>query len=118
MKRVLTITAVAGGVAAIAAAAAVLGIDLPKLATQQHVANTISKEADRIDKLTGEVKSTRIIALENAIAADERRAGDLELQAYQLKELGKSARAVTDQVHRLRKAVAKRELELEELRSK
>jgi len=116
MKRVLTITAIAGSIAAIAAAAAVLGIDLPKLATQQHVANNIAKESVRIDKLTGEVKSTRIIALENAISADERRAGDLELQAHQLKALGKSARAIIDQVRRLRKAVAGRELELEELR--
>ena len=118
MKRVLTITAVAGGIAAVAAAAAVFGIDLPKLATQQHVADNIAVESIRIDKLTGEVKSTRMIALENAISADERRAGDLELQAHQLKALGQPARAVTDQVHRLRKAVAKRELELEELRSK
>ena len=116
MKRVLTITAIAGSIAAIGGAAIVLGIDLPKLATQQHVANNIAVESVRIDKLTGEVKSTRIIALENAISADEIRAGDLELQAYQLKALGQPARVIIDQVRRLRKAVARRELELEELR--
>ena len=117
MKRVLAITAVAGGIAAIAAAAAVIGIDLPKLATQRHVADNIAVESVRIDKLTGEVKSTRIIALENSIAADERRAGDLELQAHQLEQLGKSSRAIKDQVKRLRKGVVKRERELERLRN-
>ena len=116
MRRLITITTVAGTIAAIAAAAAVIGIDLPKLATQQHVADNIAVESVRIDKLTGEVKSTRIIALENSIAADERRAGDLELQAHQLEQLGRSSRAIKDQINRLRRGVIKRERELDHLR--
>ena len=117
MNRIMTITAIAGGITAIVAAAATIGIDFPKLATQSHVAESVAVEKVRIDELAGSIKDTRIIALENAIAADERRAGDLQLQAHQLEQLGKDARAVNDQVSRLRKAVGKRELELERLRN-
>jgi len=111
------IIVIAGGITAIVAAAATIGIDLPKLATQSHVAERVAKEAVRIDALAGSVKSTRIIALENAIAADERRAGDLEIQAFQLETAGQNSRAVKDQVKRLRKAVIKREIELNNLRN-
>ncbi len=116
MNRVASIAAVAGALTAVVVASASLGIDFPKLATQSHVAEHAAKEKVRIDALAGSVKSTRIIALENAIAADERRAGDLELQAYQLKKIGQSFRAITDQVKRLRSAVQVRERELNELR--
>jgi len=110
------IVAVAGGFVAIVTALAFAGIDFPKLATQSHVAKHAAEEKIQLDNLAGSVKSTRIIALENAIAADERRAGDLEIQAYQLEAAGQNSRAVKDQVNRLRKAVRKRERELNELR--
>ncbi len=117
MNKIVTITAVAGGITAIVAAAATMGIDFPKLATQDHVAKQVAVAKTRIDVLSGSVKSTRIIALENSIAADERRAGDLALQAHQLEQLGQDARAIKDQVFRLRKNVSKRERELERLRN-
>jgi len=110
------IAAVAGGFVAIFTALAIAGIDMPKFATQAHVAKHAAEEKIRLDDLAGSMKSTRIIALENAIAADERRAGDLEIQAYQLEKAGQNSRAVKDQVNRLRKAVRKRERELNELR--
>ncbi len=117
MTRWIAIATVAGAITAVVAAAATIGIDFPKLATQSHVAEHAAKEKVLIDNLAGSVKDTRIIALENAIAADERRAGDLEIQAYQIEQTGQSARAVKDQVNRLRKAVAKRERELNQLRN-
>jgi len=117
MTRFVAVATFAGGVTAIIVAAAAIGINLPKLATQLHVAERVAEEADRIDVLVGSVKSTRILALENAIAADERRAGDLEIQAYQLEASGQNARAVKDQVKRLRRGVIKRERELNKLRN-
>ncbi len=117
MSRMIGIVAIAGGITAVVAAAATIGIDFPKLATQSHVAEHAAKEKVLIDNLAGSVKSTRIIALENAIAADERRAGDLEIQAFQLESAGQNSRAVKDQVKRLRRAVNKRELELNQLRN-
>ncbi len=116
MNKPMMIVAIAGAVTAVIAAAATIGIDFPKIATQSYVSEHAAIDKIRIDTLAGSLKDTRIITLENAIAADERRAGDLELQAYQLEKLGQTARAVKDQVKRLRKSVWKRELELESLR--
>ena len=98
-------------------ALAAIGLDMPKIATQSHVAEHAAKEEARLDILAGSVKTNRMLSLENAIAADERRAGDLEIQAYQIEQTGQSARAVRDQITRLRKAVNKREVELNQLRN-
>jgi len=117
MSKITTIVVIAGGITAVIAAAAAIGIDMPKLATHSHVAKHAAEEKIILDDLAGEVKSTRIIALENAIAADERRAGDLEIQALQLETLGQSARAIKDQVKLLRKGVNKYEAELQGLRN-
>lgn len=117
MSRLVTIVAVAGGITAVAAAAATIGIDFPKLATQSHVSEHAAGDKIRLDLLAGEIKSTRIIALENAIAADERRAGDLEIQVLKLEAAGLNSRAVKDQVSRLRRGVKKRDRELDKLRN-
>lgn len=119
MKRnkITMIVVIAGGITVIATAAATIGIEFPRFAMQSYVAEYAAKNKIRIDNLAGSIKSTRIIALENAIAADERRAGDLEIQAYQLETAGQSSRAVKDQIKRLRKAVVKRERELNKLRN-
>lgn len=118
MNRFSKFAAVIGGLTAVVAFASVMGMPLPKFATQSLVAEHATEDNRRFNLLTGEIKSTRILALENAIAADERRAGDLELQAIQLEKVGQGARAVRDQVKLLRRAVSKREFELNGLRSK
>ncbi len=117
MSKIATIVIIAGGITAVVAAAATIGIDFPKLAMQSHVAESAAKADARINILAGSVKTNRMLSLENAIAADERRAGDLEIQAYQLETAGQNSRAVKDQIKRLRKAVIKRERELNNLRN-
>ncbi len=114
-----TMTAIAlgaGGLTAVVVAAANLGLDFPKFATQSHVAAGIAKTDAQLKFLAGSVKTNRMLSLENAIAADERRAGDLEIQAIQLEQMEQNSRAIRDQVKRLRRAVRQRELELNGLR--
>lgn len=112
-KKTATITAAVLGILGIASAA---GLGLRKIATQDFVAVHERRDDVRYERLAGELKSARIIGLENAISADERRVGDLEIQAAQLKMAGVSSRAVLDQVGRLRRANEQREQELGRLR--
>ena len=117
MTRFIAIATVAGGLTTMIVLAATVGVDMPKLATQSHVAEHAADEKVRIDKLVGSVKSTRIIALENAISAQELRAGDLEIKAFEMEQAGLDARAVKDQAKQLRKTADRNERELRELRT-
>ncbi len=117
MARIVTIAVVAGSITAVVAAAAVVGIDMPKLATQSYVNNHALEELERFNILAGSAQSTRIIALQNAISADERRAGDLEIQAIQLEKLNQNARPIRDQIRRLHKSIRNNETELQKLRN-
>ncbi len=112
MKKFVVITALIGGLTAAIVFAATIGMDLPKFASQSHVAEKVAKTDARIDVLAGSVKSARELSLENAIAREELRAGNLEIQAAQLKAAGMDARAMEAQAKLLRKSVAKRERQL------
>ncbi len=101
-----------GGITAAITLAATIGMDFPKFASQNHVAKSVAKTDARIDILVGSVKSTRELSLENAIAREELRAGNLEIQAAQLKAAGISSQAMEAQAKLLRKSVAKRERQL------
>jgi len=108
----IVIITIVGGLTAAIALAATIGMDLPKFASQSHVAESVAKTDARIDILVGSVKSARELSLENAIAREELRAGNLEIQAAQLKAAGVDPRALEDQAKLLRKSVAKRERQL------
>ena len=103
---------IAGGITAVVAAATTIGIDLPKFATQRHVAEHAAEEEVQRNILAGEIKSAKELSLENAIAREELRAGNLEIQAAQLKKSGMDSRAMENQAKLLRKSVAKRERQL------
>ncbi len=115
MNRWLAIGAAAGVITAVVVAAANVGIDLPKIATQQHVAEHAAKDKVVTDRLAGEVQSAKVLSLENAIAREELRAGNLEIQAGELRKLGIDSRALETQARLLRKSVQKRERELNKL---
>ncbi len=100
---------------AILGALAAIGLDMPKIATQRHVAASAAAHKVDYDRLAGSVKSARELSLENAIAREELRAGNLEIQAAQLEAAGVDSRALENQVKLLRKSVAKRERQLLQL---
>ena len=112
MSRMIAVITIVGGLTAAIALAATIGMDFPKFASQSHVAESVAKAEARIDILAGSVKSTRELSLENAIAREELRAGNLEIQAAQLRAAGAPSRAMEDQAKLLRKSVAKRERQL------
>ena len=110
------VTAIAVGIVAIVTALAFF-VDLPKYATQSFVKTSALPHLKDYEVLAQNAKDTREMSLENAINFEERRAGDLEIQAFQLEAAGMSSRAVRDQVNLLRKSVSKRERELNKLRN-
>ena len=67
------------------------------------------------DRLAGSVKSVQELSLENAIAREELRAGNLEIQAAQLEAVGVNSQTLVDLAKLLRKSVAKRERQLLQL---
>ena len=97
---------------AVLGALAAIGLDMPKIATQRHVAASAAAHKVDYDRLAGSVKSARALSLENAIAREELRAGNLEIQAAQLTAAGVNSQALVDQAKLLRKSVAKRERQL------
>ncbi len=115
MSKLIAVITIVGGLTAAVALAATIGMDFPKFASQSHVAESVAKTEARLDVLAGSVKSTRELSLENAIAREELRAGNLEIQAAQLKAAGLDARAMEAQAKLLRKSVAKRERQLQKL---
>jgi len=112
VSKIIAITVLVGGITAAITLAATIGMDFPKFASQNHVAKSVAKTDARIDILVGSVKSTRELSLENAIAREELRAGNLEIQAAQLEAVGMNSQPLIDQAKLLRKSVAKRERQL------
>ena len=104
--------AIATGMVAIVVGLAAIGIDLPKVATQAFVETAALPHLKDYDILVGEVKSAKELSLENAIAREELRAGNLEIQAAQLKAAGADSSIMEGLAKDLRKSVAKREREL------
>ncbi len=68
MSRLIAAVTVVGLFTAVIAFAATIGIDFPKLATQQHVADHAAEEKILIDRLAGSVEENRAGWLRNAIA--------------------------------------------------
>jgi len=112
-KKTATISGAVLGVLGIASAA---GLGITKIATQDYVAAHARVDDARYAQLAGDLTAARIVGLENAISADERRAGDLDIQATTLTAAGGNARAVLEQAARLRRANGQRERELAKLR--
>ena len=109
------IVAACVGLVAVLSALAYIGLDMPKIATQRHVAASTAALKVDYDRLAGSVKSVQELSLENAIAREELRAGNLEIQAAQLEAAGVDSRALEDLAKLLRKSVAKRERQLLQL---
>ncbi len=113
------VIAMATTVTAILTALALIGLDVPMFASQSYVQEhardneAIQRGNDGVHiKFVGELRSAKALALENAIAREELRAGNLEIQAAQLKAAGADASAMEGLARDLRKSVAKREREL------
>ena len=103
------IALVAGGFAAV-------GLDvIPQIATEDDLRIHAEEENRLILKLAGSVKENRAGWLTNAIAADERRIGDLLILQGQLKASGQNSRAVKDQVNLLQRTNKDRQRELNKL---
>ena len=100
---------------AILGALAAIGLDMPMIATQRHVAASVAAHKVDYDRLAGEVKTARELSLENAIAREELRAGNLEIQAAQLEAVGVDSQTLKNLAKQLRKSVAKRERQLLQL---
>ena len=115
MTRILAITAIVVAVSAVIALAAAVGLDLPKFATQQHVADHAAEEKVLIDRLAQEVQTAQERSLINSIESNTRQAGYWELQAIKLEKLGESGQAARDQAQLHRRAVERWEQELREL---
>jgi len=125
MKRFAIVTVFAGGVTAIILAASNIGINLPKLATHNYVEEhaRVNEAVQRVnddvhEDLAGELKSFRETQLENVILSDERRAGDLEVTATQLRAVDPNAKVghLLDLAAKLRQGVVGYDEELNRLR--
>lgn len=115
VQRTTAITALVLGLLGVASA---IGLGFDKIATQEFVATHARRDDTRYAQLAQDVKEATITGLENAISSDDRRMGDLQLQAAQLKAAtGTEPRAILDQVERLRRANEDRARKLNKLRN-
>ncbi len=112
------IVAASAAIVAVAGALAAFGLDLPKVASRSYVDAGQLTNDDVHRNFAGDLKTTRQLVLEQAISADERRVGDLEIAAPQIKAAGGDPRPMLEQAARLRRIIVSYESELRALRSK
>ncbi len=114
VQRTTAITALILGLLGVASA---IGLGVDKIATQEFVAAHARLDDIRYAQLAEDVKNATITGLVNAISADDRRMGDLMLQAAALEAAtGTKPRAILDQVDRLQRANQDRTRKLNKLR--